>query len=76
MDAGRKKKITKEFGNRLKKIRNERHMTVRELALEVEMDHPHIVNIEAGTINPTLCTIIALAEALQVDPCTLITSPK
>jgi len=47
-------------------------MTVRQLALEIEMDHPHIVNMEAGKVNPTLSTILLLAEALQIDPCRLL----
>lgn len=47
-------------------------MTIRGLALEIEMDHPHIIKLEAGKVNPTLSTVISLAEALQVDPSELL----
>jgi len=76
MNPGRKKKITKEFGNRLKKIRNDKKISLRQLASETEIEHAHIARMEIGEVNPTLTTVILLAEALQVDPCVLIAPLK
>lgn len=67
MISGRKKKITKEFGNNLKNIRNSKSMSLRELASEAELEHAQIARIEQGIVNPTLTTIVLLAEALKVD---------
>lgn len=42
-------------------------MSLRKLADAADMDFGNIGRIEKGMINPTLTTIMALAEALQVD---------
>jgi transcriptional regulator with XRE-family HTH domain len=72
MDSAREKKILKEFGERLKKLRTEKNLSTRALALNAEMDFGNINEIENGKINPSLITIIALAEGLEVDPSVLI----
>lgn len=64
----RKKEITKEFGNTLKKVRRQRKISLRNLAAMTELEHAHISRIEAGQINPTLTTIVFLANALEVSP--------
>ena len=68
MDQGREKILMKQFGENLKKIRNERKLSVRGLADLADMDYTNISNIENGQSNPSMTTIIFLAEALQVDP--------
>ncbi|GGB23853.1 helix-turn-helix domain-containing protein [Puia dinghuensis] len=72
MDPIREKEILKGFGERLKKLRNERNLSTRELALEVDMDHTNINEIENGKGNPTLKTIIVLADFFKVELCYLI----
>lgn len=67
MIDGRKKKLLKEFGKNLKKVRKEKKLSLRKLAAASELEHPHLVNMEAGRVNPTLTTVLFLAEALQVD---------
>lgn len=42
-------------------------MGQRALALEADMEHKHLRRIEAGDVNPTMTTIIALAEALGIE---------
>lgn len=64
--------ILNSFGHALEKLRNERGLSQRELAAIVAKDQAQIVRYEKGEINPTLTTIIRLAEALQIDPCQLL----
>lgn len=67
MDAAQKKRLTREFGKRLRKIRLEKGFSQRGLAAEADMEHKHIQRIEAGEVNPTMTTIAALATALRVE---------
>ena len=76
MDQARQQKILNEFGERLKKLREEKKLSLRALADIAEMDYGNISEIENGKINPSLITIISLAEALEVDPGTLLGSKK
>jgi transcriptional regulator with XRE-family HTH domain len=72
MDQVRQKKILKEFGERLKKLRTEKDLSTRALALEADMDFGNINEIEKGKKNPSLISIIALGEALGVNPSELL----
>ncbi len=56
-----------EFGKHLKKLRMESGMSQEELANNAEVSLPQITRIERGTINPTICTIKALAIGLGVS---------
>jgi transcriptional regulator with XRE-family HTH domain len=76
MDHSREQKIIKEFGERLKKVRLEKQLSTRGLADRADMDFGNINEIENGKINPSLTTIILLAEALEVDPCELLFRKK
>lgn len=74
MDHGREQKIMKEFGEKLKKIRTDKKLSLRALANIAEMDFGNINEIENGKVNPSLTTIILLAEALQIDLSELLPS--
>jgi transcriptional regulator with XRE-family HTH domain len=76
MIGNRDEKILKEFGNKLKKIRLSKKLSLRNLAHEADMDWSGINRIEKGISNPTLTTIMALAEALQIDPRDLLHKDK
>jgi transcriptional regulator with XRE-family HTH domain len=76
MDQGREQKIIKDFGERLKNIRNEKKLSLRALADIAEMDFGNINEIENGKINPSLTTIVLLAAALGVEPYTLLLDDK
>ena len=53
MDSAREKKIMKEFGERLKKIRTEKKLSTRALADLAEMDFGNINEMENGKIIPS-----------------------
>lgn len=54
----------KVFGQHLKKLRVEKGLSQEELANNSDVSLPQITRIERGTINPTICTIKALAVGL------------
>jgi transcriptional regulator with XRE-family HTH domain len=76
MDHGREQKILKEFGENLKKARTAKGLSLRALADIADMDFGNINEIETGKVNPSLTTIVLLAEALEIDPSTLLPSKK
>jgi len=61
----------KQFGEQLKKIRTEKKLSTRALADLAEMDFGNINEIENGKVNPSITTVIIIAEALKVNPADL-----
>lgn len=68
MIDGRRRKIIKEFGKELKKARESKGVSLRELAAQTGIDHAVIARIEGGKSNAVMTTIVDLADALGVDP--------
>ncbi len=56
----------KQFGKRVRRLRKERQMSQRELALEALMEKSTIQRIERGLMNCTIKTLIKLAYGLGV----------
>jgi transcriptional regulator with XRE-family HTH domain len=57
----------KEFGANLKRIREERKLTLPQLAAISELDDKQIAKIEKGQRDIRLSTVIKLLWALDVD---------
>jgi transcriptional regulator with XRE-family HTH domain len=76
MDSTREEKIIKDFGKRLKKARTDKKLSVRALADIADMDFGNISEIENGKVNPSLTSIVLLAEALELDPSELFPTKK
>jgi len=60
-------KYLKSFGKNLKKLREHKGISQEELANRSEVSLPQISRIERGIINPTICTIKALASGLEIS---------
>lgn len=60
------------FGNTIKELRSRAGLTQEDLAGETGLDFTSINEIENGHRNPTLRTIIKLANALHVKPASLL----
>ncbi|ATY85921.1 XRE family transcriptional regulator [Kyrpidia spormannii] len=60
------------MGERLRELRRERGMTVRELAEKAGVSQSYIYAVEAGTRGSRLAKLIKIARALEVDLATLI----
>lgn len=58
----------KQLGNNLKKIRSEKGISQGNIANAIGTSRGFVCNIENGKTNPTLTTIIKLANAIGVSP--------
>lgn len=57
----------KAFGANLRKIRKAKKWTMKDLAFEADVELSQVHRIEIGKINPTLTTILLLADALKIS---------
>ena len=55
-----------KFGKHLRHLRMERGLSQQELAYSAEIDKNQIGNIERGEVNPTLTTLIVIADSLGI----------
>ena len=55
------------LGQNLKKIRTKNGMSQGDIARALNVSRGYVSNIENGKLNPTLSTIVRLAEALDVS---------
>jgi len=62
----RDKKVLIAFGNNLRKLRQAKKLSMEELSYEVDVDLSQIYRIEKGMVNPTLSTLNAIANALDI----------
>ena len=60
-------KLLKEFGKNLQKLREAKGLSTRQFAYEADISHSSVGRLEAGLANPTMTTLVKLAEALDVD---------
>lgn len=58
----------KGFGENLKKIREAKGLSLRDLSALCTIDYGDISKMENGKINITILTVQELAEALEVKP--------
>ena len=63
------------FGMRVKELRSERQITQDELAERVGVFRTYMSRIETGVANPSLTTIHALADSLEVPVAELFNAP-
>ncbi len=59
-------KYLKDFGKNLKKLREKAEISQEELSLRSDISISQLTRIEHGRINPTLCTLKALAKGLKI----------
>ena len=67
MGKGQDGRIQKEFGARLKSIRQQRGLSQEALALTCELDRTYIGGVERGERNISLINIQKIAKALDVS---------
>lgn len=56
----------KAFGIHLRKMREAKGFGMREFATHADIEYSQLSKIERGITNPTICTVYAIAEALNV----------
>jgi transcriptional regulator with XRE-family HTH domain len=60
--------LQKKFGLRLKQLREEKQISLRELSSKCELDSSKISKIENGKTNLQLSSIFELAKGLEMKP--------
>lgn len=62
----------KKLGAHIKKLRETKNLSLRELSYACDIDNSKISKIEKGQINITFTTILQLAKALEIEPSQLL----
>jgi transcriptional regulator with XRE-family HTH domain len=57
-----------EIGKRIKKVREEHHLTLKNVEAKAGISATHISEIERGKTSPTIGALIRIADALGRDP--------
>ena len=68
--------IAKVFGEVLRAARTERGITQEELAFSAQVDRTFIYRLERGLRQPTISTIIRLAQALKISANELVSKTE
>lgn len=55
------------LGRRLKAIRNQKGLTLKELGYRIDKDPQSISRVEMGDINPTYLYLLAICEGLEIS---------
>ncbi len=67
MNNKRGKEYCKAFGTHLRKLREQKGIGMREFALIADIEYSQLSKIERGVTNPTISTVLTLADALEVQ---------
>ncbi len=62
----------KKLGANIKRLREMKNLSLRELSYACDIDNSKISKIEKGQINITFTTILQLARALEISPSELL----
>ena len=66
--------VVQLLGANVRRHRKLKGMSQEELSLEAGMKRSYVSDLERGTRNPSVRALGRLAEALEVDPATLLQS--
>ena len=66
------KKVLKNFGDNLRRLRKEKGLSIREMSYACSIDNSKIAKIEKGMINITFTTLLQLATALETHASALM----
>ena len=61
------RRLLKKLGAHLRKLREERELSLREMSYSCNIDNSKISKIEKGQVNITFTTLVQLAGALEVE---------
>ena len=74
-ETPRYQKQARALGQRVRSYREAHGLTLEEVAERIDADFRHFQRIESGQVNPTLATILRVAEALGVPAYALLAPP-
>ena len=64
--------LLKQLGLHVKKIRQDKGLSHRQVAAACNLEHHRIIEIEQGKVNITYTTLVELAQGLGVMPIAII----
>ena len=67
--------ISKSLGDRVRRTRQEKGLTLKQIEIKVGISATHVSEIERGNTSPTIGALEKIAEALGVLPSYLIDIP-
>ncbi len=76
MTDSKQEKLLKEFGKKLQKLRVAKKLSIRGFAYAADLSVSYVQKLEAGTSNPSLTTLIKIAEVLEVEWMEFVTRNK
>lgn len=62
-----KERLLLKFANNLKKLREERGLSIRQLAASSDLEYSQLQRIEKGKVNFAFTTLIAIAQGLDLE---------
>ena len=68
--------INKQLGYRIRYLRQQKGMSIEELALDAEVNRNYLGDLERGTRNPTVVVLNRIAKALGIELSTLFEGIK
>ena len=72
MNNLRNQETLEQFGDKLKKLRITKGLTLEQLAFEADIELSQVHRVEKGKVNPTLTTLMALAKGLDITLAELV----
>ena len=75
MTLVRNEELLKRFGLRVRRLRTDKGLSQYQLADLANISRSQIMGIEKGTINPSLCTLQAVADWLGIGLAELVALP-
>lgn len=64
MDTHDLELLKSKMGERIRSLREQKGMSIRQFALLADMEHPQLINIEKGRIDLKLSTLNKIAKGL------------
>ena len=58
--------IKERLGNRIKELRNKKHLSQEKFALMIQMDRSYLASVESGKRNVSICNIKKIADGLGI----------
>lgn len=62
----------KNFGKKLRKLRNQRGLTLRELSMMLDVDYGYIGRMERGEKKPNVAMVLKISQIFNISTDVLI----
>jgi transcriptional regulator with XRE-family HTH domain len=67
VEQNRYDSFLKEIGNNVRRLRNEKNLTMEQVANEAEIEYRQLGRIERGETNSTIVSLLRISQVLKVE---------